>query len=245
VVRHVVLDRRFLGLVFAVGAALLCFAGLYEPWNETGPDYGGLLLNIGSELIGIVVTVVILDFLNEQRQHDAEKTIDQQNERRRCEADVRKVTWDFLHDIDYAVWAWLGGRRRFDIRELIGLLGHVTEDDPLPSFIRTTIADIGSRAAQCLELQQDLITVSPPLEQACNFLVPLAVIQDTPWHPPSQTDLAIVLSRAIRALCMAVGAGSPQPDPDTEWQKDSQFHSQQWRFYGRVIIDRAFDASKD
>jgi len=239
------LSRRAVGIAFAVVTLLSCAIGLFVPWKNTGPDYGGLLLNIGSELLGIVLTVLTLDAWNERRQHEIEQTIDSQNQLRQREAEINRIAWELLHEIDDAVWTWLGGHRRFDLAELLGLLRDATEGDPLPFFVRNKIKDISSRAAQYLELRRDLITPGHSFEQACTFLQPIAGIQDTPWCPPSQTDLANVLGRAIRSLCSAVGVQPPQPNPDTEWQKDTRFQSQQWRFSGRVFIDRDFDISQD
>lgn len=225
-------DRILIGCVFTVAAVFLCLIGLYGPWRDNGPDYGGLLLNAGSELLGVVVTVLIIDVLNERRERKEE---------------VKRLSWEFLHEIDAAVWTWLGGRRSFDLGELLGFLRNVNELDPLPSFVRNQVRDIGSRAAQYLRLRQELINTSKTFGDACEHLRPLAGIQDTPWQPPYQNDLANVLGRAVRSLCETVETTLPDPGTiiDTEWQKDTRFTSQQWRFYGRVQWDRDFDATQD
>jgi len=240
------LDRRWLGGFFGVAALIICAIGLFGPWNGAEPrDYGGLLLNLGSELIGIFLTVFLIDELNERRERRLEAMRNRQTEQRASEEEIKRLALDLLRDIDFAAWAWLGGRRRFHAGELLGLLRNATDADPLPFFIRNEIRDIGIQAAEWLEQKHELIASSRPFGEALEILRPLAGIQDTPRLPAESNDLANVLSRAVRRLSIAANIEPGEDDGDAEWRKDTNFRSQQSRYYGRIILDREYDRLQD
>ncbi len=77
---------------------------------------GTLLVNLGTEIVGIVMTVAIVEWFFE---------------RRRLQNRGRQLAWDFLHAVEHAVWVWQGGPREMDSDEVRGLLNAV-RDDPLP-----------------------------------------------------------------------------------------------------------------
>ncbi len=110
-------------LAVAVGVVGLAF--------RVGPDkpWGALWLNLGTEIVGIVFTVAIVEWLFERR--------------RRLE-DARRMAWRVLHALDHAVWVWQGGHREFNLAELVALLKRVEDGDSLPGFTQNLLMQLGS-----------------------------------------------------------------------------------------------------
>jgi len=53
-------------------------------------------MNLGTEIVGITLTVAIVEALLEKRARSDE---------------ARRIAWNVMHDIDHAVWVWQGGGR--------------------------------------------------------------------------------------------------------------------------------------
>ena len=98
-----------------------------------GPDTsaGNLFTNLGTEIIGIVITVAFVEWLFE---------------RRRLQTRGRQLAWDALHTIEHAVWVWQGGPRQMDTDEVFGILAAVGSNDPLPDFTEGMFLSIGTRS---------------------------------------------------------------------------------------------------
>ena len=106
------------------------------PWSCCGwhscsartTSLGDLLMNLGTEVIGVVITVAVVEsFL----------------ERRRLQNRGRQLAWDTLHAAETAVWVWQGGPREMETDEMLGILNAVNEDDPLPDFTRGPLPEPG------------------------------------------------------------------------------------------------------
>ena len=71
----------------------------------TDTSYGTLFINLGTEIIGIVITVAVVEWFFE---------------RRRLLTRGRQLAWDSLHATQTAVWVWQGGPREMETDELLG-----------------------------------------------------------------------------------------------------------------------------
>ncbi|MBZ0171693.1 MAG: hypothetical protein K8E66_04870, partial [Phycisphaerales bacterium] len=101
----------------------------------------GMLSNLGAEILGLALTVAIIDWLLE---------------RKRLNEQVQHLAWRMLHDLDHAFWVWQGGRREFHLDELMSLLDMAAKDDPLPKFTEELFINLGIRASDNLRLQPKL-----------------------------------------------------------------------------------------
>ena len=82
-------------------ASLAVAAGILGWSVYIGADTsaGTILGNLGTELVGIVITVAVVEWFFERRRHQTRG---------------RQLAWDALHAIEHAVWVWQGGPRESD-----------------------------------------------------------------------------------------------------------------------------------
>lgn len=151
-----------LHITLLLGAVAVVFIAITWALDAT-TQLAGLTLNLGSEIIGIALTVAIVDFLIE---------------RNRLREEARRMAWSILHDIDHVVWVWQGGRREFHLDEMLALLDMVTDRDPIPVFTRNLMANLGVRARDNLRLQPKLFHQHRRLRQALVSLGSLSQIRE-------------------------------------------------------------------
>lgn len=126
-------------------------------------DTGGLLGNIGAEIVGLALTVAIIDWLIE---------------RNRLNEQVRQLAWQMLHDMDHAFWVWQGGRREFHLDELVALLNVADPKDPMPQFTEEMFINVGIRASDKLRLEPKLVSHDRRLRASLKSLSGLAQIRE-------------------------------------------------------------------
>lgn len=127
------------------------------------PDLGSLLGNIGAEVVGLALTVAIIDWLIE---------------RNRLNEAVRQLAWQMLHDMDHAFWVWQGGRREFHLDELVALLNVADPKDPMPQFTEEMFINVGIRASDKLRLEPKLVAHDRRLRASLKSLSGLAQIRE-------------------------------------------------------------------
>jgi hypothetical protein len=135
-------------------------------------------LNLGTEIIGIVLTVAIVDWL-----FDRKKKIDE----------VKKISWRALHLIDHAIWVWKGGSREFDINELCFLIDDINENDDLPRFTQNMLIQIASKSENEILCNSDIISSNKYLEKAMISLKEISQIRD---------DTKVMSNEQIKSLLM-------------------------------------------
>lgn len=179
-----------------------------------------LLLNLGTELIGIVVTIWVVDRLLE---------------RRKLRDDARRIAREARHELDHHVWVWQGGARDFHLSELLSLNENVHDDDPLPSFTQYLFLLLGSRASNTLRTRTDVVAVSRDLKAGLDELANLAAMRDNDAHLPP-VRIARHLSTAVRPLARAAELTIPAPTTlaPPEYRRTSM-KQQEWRHYGTSI----------
>jgi hypothetical protein len=178
-----------------------------------------LWLNLGTELLGIVLTVAVVEWLFE---------------RRRRQENAQRMAWRVLHELDHAVWVWQGGRRGFSIDELLGLLSLVEDDDPLPPFTETLLLRLGSSADNTLRHEPETVRANKHLHNALERLKDLARIRD---HDTTLSDREIaecltqVAENLARGVKLTIGDASLAADP---LMRNPHPNWQEWRHYGRA-----------
>lgn len=197
---------------------LLLSAALFWISQRRGTDSysGDLLLNLGTEILGIVLTVAIVDWFFE---------------RRRAATRARQTAWDALHAVEHAVWVWQGGPRQMETDELLGLLSAVTDDDPLPDFTQNLLLSVGTRAKQGLKNDPQAIRSFEGLPEAFEQLARLASIRDgLDLYPP--TKVAEILSAGISHLALVLGLSDERIPARLIRYRDPSLESQEQRHFG-------------
>jgi hypothetical protein len=148
----------------------------------------GLLVNLGTEIIGIVITVAVVEWFFE---------------RRRLQNRGRQLAWDALHAIEHAVWVWQGGPREMDSDEVLGVLNAVGSEDPLPDFTEGLFLAIGTRSRRLLTNDPEAVSAVPGFMNGLEHLARLSSMRDgeTRMRPRKVADIVeegtIEVARAL------------------------------------------------
>lgn len=197
-------------------------------WVGADTPWGNVLVNLGTETFGIVVTVAVVEWFFEKRRHATRG---------------RQLAWDALHAVESAVWVWQGGPRELETDELLGILKAVDDDDPLPDFTEGLYLNIGTRSRRLLTNEPHAVEALPGFMNALEELGRLASIRDGKKKMPSR-KLADILEDGTRALARALGQPTERHlasliryrDPSVDSQERRHFGeqaSQAWRAPGR------------
>lgn len=200
---------------------LLLACGVIATAFVVGPEtaWGGLWLNLGTEIIGIALTVAIVEWLFEWRSTQEE---------------ARKMAWRILHTLDHAVWVWQGGHREFDLDELLALLSAVGPNDEIPDFTQNLFIRMGSTSQDTLRHEPGVAKARAALTRALQDLAPLSRIRDNPQLLPA---LYIAKHLADGAIHAAQSLKMPVPAslPDVSEIRDPDPKRQEWRHFGKVL----------
>lgn len=182
-----------------------------------GPDTstGNLLINMGTEIIGIVLTVAVVEWFFE---------------RRRLQNHARQLAFDTLHAVEHAVWVWQGGPREMDTDEVRGVLNAVGDVDPLPDFTEGLFLNLGTRSRRLLNNEPAAVAAVPGFMDSLEHLSRLASMRDGQSTMPSR-KLADILDEATTSLAKALGKPTERHlaslirfrDPSTESQERRHF----------------------
>lgn len=207
--------RLLIGFAVLLVALLLLFEAFDPAFTGRVSD---LLLNVGTELIGIVLTVVIIDIMLE---------------RRRLRDEARRIATTVLHDLDHHVWVWQGGARGFDLAELSALINGVESETPVPPFTQNLFLNLGSRSSNTLRTSSEVVASSSLLNAGLEALSGLSTMRDAKTHLPADL-IALTLRVAIPPLASAAGLTMPLADQDTPLLfRDASVESQEWRHFGK------------
>lgn len=121
-----------------------------------------LMLNLGTELVGITLTVGILDAFLDVVRH--------RHERR---AQAFHVAWEFLDEIRVATYVWLGGSFRLRPEDLVALLDSVGPEDLPGPEARQLFRELKADAERDLEDSGRLLEAAPELAEALRRLADL------------------------------------------------------------------------
>jgi hypothetical protein len=202
-----------------VGSAFLLIALiiLTIPFvSGVGPSTEGLLVNLGTEIIGIVITVAVVEWFFE---------------RRRLQNRGRQLAWDALHAVGHAVWVWQGGPREMDTDEVLGVLNAVGDDDPLPDFTEGLFLNIGTRSRRLLNNDPQAITAIQGFMNSLEHLARLSSLRDGDAPMPSR-KLADILEEGTSDLARALGKPTERHLASLIRYRDPSAESQERRHYG-------------
>lgn len=177
---------------------------------------GNLLINLGTEIIGIVLTVAIVEWFFE---------------RRRLHNRGRQLAWDALHEVGHAVWVWQGGPREMDTDEVLGVLAAVRDEDPLPDFTEGLMLGIGTRSRRLLNDDQAPVMAIPGLVNGLEQLARLSSIRDggEKFRPRKVAD---ILEEGTKALARTLDKPADPLLPRLIRYRDPSMESQERRHFG-------------
>jgi hypothetical protein len=216
-----------LAIVLSLLAILLIFAALrVDPASPTGT----VLLNLATEIIGIGITVALVEWLFERR-----KNVDE----------AKKLAWRVLHNVDHAVWVWQGGNRDLAVDELLGLISAITDDDPILPFTGNLLMRIGSAAEIACRRERDVVSSNRNLEKALGHLEKLASIRD-PRCTLQTRDIRWILRDAACDLAAALDQDITLISEDEiKRARDPSVQGQVWRHSGNRIPVREIVPDRD
>ncbi|MDX1394247.1 MAG: hypothetical protein R3195_07650 [Gemmatimonadota bacterium] len=181
--------RLAVALGFAAIGAALIFAPRFTGWEFSGT---ATLVDLGSEMLGLALTVSILDWFFEQR---------------RLRADGRRLAWEVFHDVERVVWVWQGGPFRLETDELLGLLGGVESDSQVAPCTERMLLGLGIRGRELLKGERLAVSTVPGLAVALTELAGLARIGE--GKKPSPDAIRNALTAATRALAEILDLSAP------------------------------------
>jgi hypothetical protein len=182
----------------------------------TQTDWGQLLVNLGSEIVGIVITVAVVEsFLERRRLHNR----------------GRQLAWDTLHAVESGVWVWQGGPRELETDELLGILGAVNEDDVLADFTEGMFLNVGTRSRRLLTNEPEAVSAIPRFMNALEQLGRLSAIRDG-RSPMPPRKIADILEEGTGELAAALGQPTERHLASLIRYRDPSTASQERRHFG-------------
>ncbi len=137
-----------------IGGAVLGAAMIVGADTSTG----NVLINLGTEIFGIVITVAVVEWFFEKR---------------RLQDRARDLTWDILHEMEHVVWVWQGGPRRMGTDQLLGVINAIRTDDPMGPQAQALLQSLGDRTGRMMEREAAAVKSLKGLETALSDLTSL------------------------------------------------------------------------
>lgn len=200
------------GSFLAVSALVLWLSFVFG----VDTSWGNLFVNLGTEIMGIVITVAVVEWFFE---------------RRRLQTRGRQLAWDALHAVEHAVWVWQGGPREMDTDEVRGLLNAVHEKDPLPDFTEGLFLSIGTRSRRLLSNDPAAVAAVPGFMNGLEQLARLSAIRDGK-EPMAPRKVADILDEGTSELAKALGQPTERHLASLIRFRDPSVVSQERRHYG-------------
>jgi len=177
---------------------------------------GTLLINLGTEIVGIVMTVAVVEWFFE---------------RRRLQTRGRQLAWDSLHATQSAVWVWQGGPRGMETDEVLGILRAVAEDDPFPDFTEGLFLNIGTRSRRLLNNDPEAVAAVPGFMTALEHLARFSAIRDgkNAMKPRKVADIA---DEGMEALAKGLSQPTERHLASLIRYRDPSLQGQEHRHYG-------------
>ncbi len=203
--------------VITAGFLLLAVVVLWMAFVVgTDSSYGTLFINLGTEIIGIVITVAVVEwFLERRRLHNR----------------GRQLAWDALHAAETAVWVWQGGPREMETDEILGVLNAVHEDDPLPDFTEGLFLNLGTRSRRLLNNDPNAVTALPGFMDGLEHLARLSAIRDGKRSMPPR-KVADIVEEGVTALAKALEQPTERHLASLIRYRDPSLESQERRHFG-------------
>jgi hypothetical protein len=204
--------------LLVTSAFLLVAAGIVWSSFIVGAETpaGNLLINFGTELVGIVITVAVVEWFFEKRRHMTRG---------------RQLAWDALHAATNAIWVWQGGPREMETDELLGVLRAVDVGDTPTDFTEGLFLNIGTRSRRLLTNDPDAIQAVPGLMTALEHYARLSAIRDGKTPMPAR-KIADILDEGTGALARALNQPTERHLASLIRYRDPSRESQERRHFG-------------
>lgn len=177
---------------------------------------GTLFINLGTEIVGIVITVAVVEWFFE---------------RRRLQNRGRQLAGNALHAVEHAVWVWQGGPRQMETDEVRGILHAVDDDDPLADFTEGLLLNIGTRARRLLSNDPEAVSALPGFMNGLEHLARLSAIRDGKERMPSR-KVADILDEGTSELARALAKPTERHLASLIRFRDPSLLSQERRHFG-------------
>ena len=177
---------------------------------------GTILGNLGTELVGIVITVAVVEWFFERRRHQTRG---------------RQLAWDSLHAIEHAVWVWQGGPREMDTDEVLGILNAVGTEDPLPDFTEGLFLNIGTRSRRLLNNDPEAVSAMRGFMDGLEHLARLSALRDGKV-PMASRKVGDILEQGTTALAKSLGKNTERHLASLIRYRDPSVQSQERRHFG-------------
>lgn len=158
---------------------------------DDSATFADLMFNLGTEIIGIAMTVAIVDWLIERNKMGDES---------------QQLAWRMLHEIDQAIWVWQGGRQEFHLDELAALIDLVAEGEGPIESTQDLFVNLGRAASDSLRLHSKLFRCDKRLKEPINALASLGQMRALKGRMPRSFILEN-LKKAVYALADITGQG--------------------------------------
>lgn len=185
-------------------------------WFGMDTPRGQLFVNLGTEMVGIVITVAVVEWFFE---------------RRRLQNRGRQLAWDSLHAVEHAVWVWQGGPREMDTDEVLGVLNAVGLEDPLPDFTEGLFLNIGTRSRRLLNNDPEAVSSVRGFMTGLEHLARLSSMRDGKTPMPSR-KVGDILDQGTEALAKALGKPTDRHLSSLIRYRDPSLESQERRHFG-------------
>jgi len=196
-------------LLVSVGVILAAFF-------LAGPDtpVGTLLINLGTEIFGILLTVAVVEwFLDRRRRQDR----------------ARELAWGVMHSLERAIWVWQGGPRQMGPEELLGVISGIDRSDPVDQVALTLMVGLGSKARETLDSEITAVRTLPGLAPALEDLTSLRTLTDG-GSGVSIRMVAEILESATSGVADVLGLPCQRLPAALIPYRDSAVEAQQARF---------------
>ena len=177
---------------------------------------GTILTNLGTELVGIVITVAVVEWFFERRRHQTRG---------------RQLAWDALHAVEHAVWVWQGGPREMDTDEVLGILDAVGSEDPLPDFTEGLLLNIGTRSRRLLNNDPEAVGAVKGFMDSLEHLARLSAVRDGKT-PMASRKVGDILEQGTSALAKSLGKTTERHLASLIRYRDPSVESQERRHFG-------------
>jgi hypothetical protein len=211
-----------------VSLAVISLAAFFP----SGSGWRDLLVNLGTEIFGILLTVAVVEWLLD---------------RRRRQDRAREIAWGVLHSLERAVWVWQGGPRQMGPDELLGVIAHIGRSDPVDPVSLSLLVSLGSAAREALDKETSSIRTLPGLAPSLEDLTSLRSLTDGGSGVPIRM-VAEILESSTAGTARVLGLPSQRIPGALVPYRDSSIDAQQARFHevrgDGPIVQRPTDGSK-
>lgn len=211
------MSRLVLPVAGLVVAAVVVWSA-YLVSAASGPEAlsVNLLINLGTEIMGIVITVAVVEWFFE---------------RRRNQERGRQLAWSALHAVEHVVWVWQGGPREVETDQLLGILRSAGTEDPLPDFTQNLLLGIGTRTKQTLHNDAPAMKAVPGLMTGFEELARLNAMREG-GRVMAARKVADILELAVLALARVVGQPTEAMPGRLIRYVDASAEAQEQRYFG-------------